>query len=54
MNIEKNPSINDDDTMKPERKKLRSSEPDLKISVGVNDDTVDYWYHSSVMATHSN
>jgi hypothetical protein len=55
MNIENAPSINNDDyTMKPVRKRLRSSEPDLKISVGTNDETVEYWYHSSVMATHSN
>ena len=50
------PSVNDDDgAMKPpERKKLRSSDPDLKISVGANDEAVDYWYHSSIMANHSN
>jgi hypothetical protein len=54
MNDNRNVSVNDDETMKPERKRLRSSEPDLKISVGANDEAVDYWYHSSVMATHSN
>jgi hypothetical protein len=56
MNDNRNVSVNDDDddTMKPERKKLRSSEPDLKISVGANDEVADYWCHSSVMATHSN
>jgi hypothetical protein len=55
MNIENAPSINDDDdTMNPVRKKLRSSEPDLKISIGANDEAVDYWYHSSIMANHSN
>jgi hypothetical protein len=46
---------NRNDAMKPVRKRLRSSEPDLKISVGVKNETaVEYWYHSSVMATHSN
>jgi hypothetical protein len=55
MNIERIPSINDDDAMKVEsRKKLRSSDPDLKISVGANDDAVDCWYHSIIMANHSN
>ena len=62
MNDNSNESINDDDTMKPERKRLRSSDPDLKITVGggstagagENSEAVEYSYHSSVMATHSN
>jgi hypothetical protein len=67
------PSIYDEETMKPPaRKRLKSSEPDLKITVGGNltatatatdDDDVDvnekkhaveYWYHSIIMANHSN
>jgi hypothetical protein len=54
MNDNWNFSINDDDAMEPERKKLRLSDPDLKISVGGNGEAVDYWCHSSVLATHSN
>jgi hypothetical protein len=58
MSTKRNPSIDDDETLKnPERKKLRFCEPDLKITVGGDvdgSDAVDYWYHSSVMATHSN
>jgi hypothetical protein len=54
MTDNSNVSVNDDATMKPESKRLRSSEPDLKILVGANDETVEYWYHSSVMAMHSN
>jgi hypothetical protein len=55
----RSPSIEDDDdeTLKPKRKKLRSCEPDLKITVGgavEGCDPVVYWYHASVMATHSN
>jgi hypothetical protein len=54
MNDNSNVSINDDDAMKPERKKLRMSDPDLKISVGANGEAVEYWYHSIIMANHSN
>jgi hypothetical protein len=61
MNNNRNGSVNDDDTMKPQRKRLRSSEPNLKITVGGgstgaggNSEAVEHWYHSSVMATHSN
>jgi hypothetical protein len=57
MNLDRDPSVKDDNggaMNPPERKKLRSSDPDLKISVGTNDEAVDYWYHSSVMATNSN
>jgi hypothetical protein len=58
MSTNKSPSsINDDEILKPERKKLKSCEPDLKITVGGavdGSDAVDYWYHASVMAIHSN
>jgi hypothetical protein len=52
------PSMASDDGMKPaERKKtpLRLSDPDLKISVceEPNDDAVDYWYNSIIIANHS-
>jgi hypothetical protein len=50
-------SINDDETLKPERKKLKSCEPDLKITVGGavdGSDAIEYWYHASIMANHSN
>ena len=56
MSMDRNSRINDDETLKPERKKLRSCEPDLKITVGgggENENPVDYWCHASVMATHS-
>ena len=56
-----------DEQLKPERKKIKSSEPDLKITVGGNHTTTDggdvesqnkhaveYWYHSIIMANHSN
>jgi hypothetical protein len=49
-------SINDDEASEPARKKLRSCEPDLKITVGSNvggSDAIDYWYHASIMANHS-
>jgi hypothetical protein len=58
MSTNKSPSsINDDEALEPARKKLRSCEPDLKITIGgdvggIN--AVDYWCHASVMATHSN
>ena len=52
------PSINDEVALQePARKKLKSCEPDLKITVGGDVDgsgAVDYWYHASIMATHSN
>ena len=63
MSSSSNVSVNDGDMMKPERKRLRSSEPDLKITVGggstgaggsTSSEAVESWYHSSVMATHSN
>ena len=55
MNIDRDPSVKDDDgAMKPGREKLRSSDPDLKISVGADDEAVDCWYHSNIMANHSN
>jgi hypothetical protein len=58
MNIAKNPSSNNDETLKPERKKLKSCEPDLKITVGGrngdDNDATEYWYHASTMASHSN
>jgi hypothetical protein len=63
MNDTRNVSVDDGNKMKPERKRLRSSEPDLKITVGGGStctgaggtsEAVEYWYHSSVMATHSN
>jgi hypothetical protein len=54
MTDNSNVSVNDDATMKPESKRLRSSEPDLKILVGANDETVEYRYHSSIMANQSN
>jgi hypothetical protein len=70
MNMDMNPSsINDDETLKPERKKLKLSAPDLKITVGgrgsltaadggdvdVNEKehAVEHWYHSIIMANHS-
>jgi hypothetical protein len=49
----RNKKKSSDDSPKPERKKLRSSEPDLKITVGERENTVVHWYHSQVMATHS-
>jgi hypothetical protein len=59
MNIENNPYSNNDTTSKPERKKLRSCEPDLKITVGGSlsggdKQAAEYWYHASTMASHSN
>jgi hypothetical protein len=57
MSTNKSPSsINDDQALEPARKKLRSCEPDLKITVGGDVDgidAVDYWYHASMMANHS-
>jgi hypothetical protein len=38
----------------PKQKKLRSSEPDLLVTVGENEAKKEYRYHSQVMASHSN
>jgi hypothetical protein len=58
MSTNKNPSsINDDETLEPERRKLKSCEPDMKITVGGavdGSDAIEYWYHASIMANHSN
>ena len=57
MSTNRSPSINDDEPSKPVRKKLKSCEPDLKTTVDGDvegSDAVDFWYHASVMATHSN
>jgi hypothetical protein len=48
-----NPRASSDDSQGPERKKLRSSEPDLKITVGEKETSVVHWYHSPIMANHS-
>jgi hypothetical protein len=51
-----NPSNNDDESLKPARRKLKSCNTDLKITVGGDvegSDAVDYWHNASVMATHS-
>jgi hypothetical protein len=37
----------------PETRKLRSSELDLKITVGEKENTVVHWYHYQIMANHS-
>lgn len=37
----------------PERKRLRSCEPDLLIVVGSDGEKKEYRYHSPIMASHS-
>lgn len=39
--------------VEPANKKLRSSEPDLVVVVGVDDEQKEYHYDSQVLATHS-
>ena len=41
------------DVIEPTPKKLRSSEPDLKIILGSGDDTAIEWYHSPALALKS-
>jgi hypothetical protein len=54
--MDSNHSINVDETLEPENKKLKTCQ-DLKITVGGAVDgsgAIDYWYYASIMVKHSN